>query len=108
MNIEGMLKNGRLARSISDAGWSGFLLTLRCKAEDAGIAYVEIVAGAREGAARGRGGGAAEGLGRVRELAKRWVAGRSVAWPGRDRRQSDAIRSILIAFNTMSFEIQVT
>ncbi|HMB02846.1 MAG TPA: hypothetical protein VKP69_03790 [Isosphaeraceae bacterium] len=42
------------------------------------------------------------------KLAKRWVAGRSVAWPGRDRRQSDAIRSILIAFNTMSFEIQVT
>src|SRR5512135_531515 len=68
LNIEGMLKNGRLARSISDAGWSGFLLTLRCKAEDAGIAYVEIVAGAREGAARGRGGGAAEGLGRVREV----------------------------------------
>jgi putative transposase len=36
------LTNGRLARSISDAGWSGFLLTLRCKAESAGIAYVEV------------------------------------------------------------------
>jgi putative transposase len=42
LNIKGMLKNGRLARSISDAGWSGFLLTLRCKAESAGIAYVEV------------------------------------------------------------------
>jgi putative transposase len=42
LNIAGMLKNGRLARSISDAGWNGFLLTLRCKAENAGIAYVEV------------------------------------------------------------------
>lgn len=42
LNIKGMLKNDRLARSISDAGWSGFLLTLRSKAESAGVAYVEV------------------------------------------------------------------
>jgi putative transposase len=42
LNIRGMLKNGRLARSISDAGWSGFLLTLRHKAESAGVEYVEV------------------------------------------------------------------
>lgn len=44
LNVLGMLKNGRLSRAISDAGWSGFLLTLRCKAESAGIAYVEVEA----------------------------------------------------------------
>lgn len=42
LNIKGMLKNGWLARSISDAGWNGFLLTLRCKAESAGIGYVKV------------------------------------------------------------------
>jgi putative transposase len=42
LNIRGMLGNGRLARAISDAGWAGFLLTLRCKAESAGVAYVEV------------------------------------------------------------------
>jgi putative transposase len=42
LNIRGMLKNDRLARSISDAGWSGFLLTLRSKAESAGVVYVEV------------------------------------------------------------------
>ena len=42
LNIQGMLKNDRLARSISDAGWSGFLLTLRSKAESAGVAFVEV------------------------------------------------------------------
>jgi putative transposase len=42
LNIRGMLKNDRLARAISDAGWSGFLLTLRSKAESAGVAYVEV------------------------------------------------------------------
>jgi putative transposase len=42
LNIQGILKNERLARSVSEAGWSGFLLTLRCKAESAGIAYVEV------------------------------------------------------------------
>lgn len=42
LNIRGMLKNDRLARAISDAGWSGFLLTLRSQAESAGVAYVEV------------------------------------------------------------------
>ncbi|MGE5296845.1 MAG: RNA-guided endonuclease InsQ/TnpB family protein [Solirubrobacterales bacterium] len=42
LNIQGMLKNDRLSRAIADAGWNGFLLTLRCKAESAGIAYVEV------------------------------------------------------------------
>ena len=42
LNIKGMLKNDRLSRAISDAGWSGFLLTLRAKAESAGVAYVEV------------------------------------------------------------------
>jgi putative transposase len=42
LNVRGMLRNGRLSRAISDAGWSGFLLTLRHKAECAGVAYVEV------------------------------------------------------------------
>ena len=42
LDIEEMLGNGRYARSISDAGWDGFLLTLRCKAESAGIEYVGV------------------------------------------------------------------
>src|SRR5262249_50749028 len=42
LSVKTMLKNDRLARAISDAGWSGFLLTLRSKAESAGVAYVEV------------------------------------------------------------------
>jgi putative transposase len=42
LNVRGMIGSGRLARAISDAGWSGFLLTLRSKAESAGVAYVEV------------------------------------------------------------------
>lgn len=42
LNIRGMLKNDKLARSISDAGWAGFLEALRTKAESAGVAYVEV------------------------------------------------------------------
>jgi putative transposase len=42
LSIENMLKNDRLSRAISDAGWSGFLLTLRSKAESAGVAFVEV------------------------------------------------------------------
>jgi putative transposase len=42
LSVTNLLKNGRLARAISDAGWSGFLLTLRAKAESAGVAYVEV------------------------------------------------------------------
>src|SRR5262249_10654251 len=33
LNIKGMLRNGRLARAISDAAWGGFLNVLKHKAE---------------------------------------------------------------------------
>lgn len=36
LNVQGMLKNRRLARRISDAGWSGFLTILAGKAEASG------------------------------------------------------------------------
>jgi putative transposase len=42
LNIRGMLKNDKLARSISDVAWGGFLLTLRSKAESAGVGFVEV------------------------------------------------------------------
>jgi putative transposase len=42
LNVWGMLKNDRLARAISDAGWSGFLLTWKCKDESAGASIVEV------------------------------------------------------------------
>lgn len=42
LNIRGMLRNHRLARSIADAAWGGFLLTLRTKAESAGCGFVEV------------------------------------------------------------------
>jgi putative transposase len=42
LNIRGMLKNDRLSRAIADAGWYGFVQTLRCKAEGAGVAVVDV------------------------------------------------------------------
>jgi putative transposase len=42
LNVRGMLKNHRLSRSIADAGWSGFLATLRNKAESAGVRFVQV------------------------------------------------------------------
>jgi putative transposase len=42
LDVQGMIENGRLTRSIADAGWAGFLRTLQCKAESAGIAYVPV------------------------------------------------------------------
>jgi putative transposase len=42
LNIRGMVRNGRLARSISDVAWGNFLLTLRSKAESAGVGFVEV------------------------------------------------------------------
>ena len=42
LSITNMLKNDRLARAISDVGWGDFLLTLRSKAESAGVAFVEV------------------------------------------------------------------
>jgi putative transposase len=42
LNIKGMLGNDRLARSIQDAGWAGFLSILRHKAESAGAVIAEV------------------------------------------------------------------
>ncbi len=42
LNINNMLKNHRMARSISDAGWSSFIGILRNKAERAGVQVVEV------------------------------------------------------------------
>jgi len=42
LNILGMLGNRRLSRSIADAAWNGFLLTLKCKAESAGVRIIEV------------------------------------------------------------------
>jgi putative transposase len=42
LSIKNMLKNDRLARAISDVAWGNFLLTLRSKAESAGVAFVEV------------------------------------------------------------------
>lgn len=42
LNVKGMIRNRRLARAISDAGWSAFQEAVRYKAERAGVAYVEI------------------------------------------------------------------
>jgi putative transposase len=42
LNVRGMVRNHSLARSISDAGWSGFLSTLKSKAESAGVQVVEV------------------------------------------------------------------
>jgi putative transposase len=42
LNVQGMVRNGKLSRSIQDAGWSGFLNTLKLKAERAGVRFVEV------------------------------------------------------------------
>jgi putative transposase len=42
LNIRGMLRNGRLARAISDVAWGNFLLTLEHKAASAGVPYVGV------------------------------------------------------------------
>jgi putative transposase len=42
LNVKGMLGSRRLARSISDAGWSAFVNTLKHKAESAGVEVVEV------------------------------------------------------------------
>ncbi len=41
-SIKDMLGNDRLARAISDVAWGNFLLTLRSKAESAGVGFVEV------------------------------------------------------------------
>lgn len=42
LNIRGMLGNGKLARHIADAAWGGFVNTLKCKAESAGVRVIEV------------------------------------------------------------------
>lgn len=42
LSVKNMLKNHRLARSISDAGWSGFVDTLTHMAERAGARVVQV------------------------------------------------------------------
>lgn len=42
LNIKGMLKNRRLARSISDAGWGQFIEILSSKAESAGAQVIKV------------------------------------------------------------------
>jgi putative transposase len=42
LNIRGMLRSDRLARAISDVAWGNFLLTLKSKAESAGVSVVEV------------------------------------------------------------------
>jgi putative transposase len=42
LNVRGMVRNRRLSRAISDAGWSAFLTRFRHKAEEAGAVVVEI------------------------------------------------------------------
>lgn len=42
LNIQGMLRNRRLARSIADAGWYGFQQILRTKAESAGCQVLMV------------------------------------------------------------------
>jgi putative transposase len=42
LNVQGMMRNSRLARAIGDAGWTGFLGILKGKAEKAGVSVVEV------------------------------------------------------------------
>ncbi len=42
LNVRGMLRNDRLGRAISDAGWSSFVGILRGKAESAGVQVVAV------------------------------------------------------------------
>jgi putative transposase len=42
LNIKGMLRNGRLARAISDVAWGGFLRVLQGKAEKAGVRFMAV------------------------------------------------------------------
>jgi putative transposase len=42
LNVQGMLRNRRLARAIADAGWAGFISTLKSKAARVGAQVVEV------------------------------------------------------------------
>ncbi len=42
LNVRGMVRNSKLSRAISDAGWSAFLNVLKHKAAKAGVRLVEV------------------------------------------------------------------
>jgi len=42
LDVKGMIQDGRYSRSISDAGWSGFLASLKHRAEKIGASVVEV------------------------------------------------------------------
>lgn len=42
LNVQGMMRNDKLSRAIGDAGWSGFVTTLKHKAAKAGVRVVEV------------------------------------------------------------------
>ena len=42
LSIDELLKNDRLSQAISDVAWGNFVLTLRSKAESAGVEFVEV------------------------------------------------------------------
>jgi putative transposase len=42
LNVRGMVKNHHLAKSVSDAGWSQFILILTSKAEEAGRVVIKV------------------------------------------------------------------
>src|SRR5262249_48920413 len=42
LNIQGMVKNHHLAKSISDAGWGQFIMILIFKAEEAGRMVIKV------------------------------------------------------------------
>jgi len=42
LNIDEMLKNDRYSRAINDVAWGNFVLTLRSKAESAGVEFVAV------------------------------------------------------------------
>ena len=66
LSIKNMLKNDRLSRAIADVSWGGFLLTLKSKAESAGVSVVEVDA---RGTSQ-----ECSGCGRVvrKDLSQRW------------------------------------
>ena len=42
LNVKGMMRNHHLAKSISDAGWSQFIMILTSKAESAGRIVIKV------------------------------------------------------------------
>jgi len=42
LNVQGMVRNDKLSRAIGDAGWSGFVTSLKQHAAKAGVSVVEV------------------------------------------------------------------